>query len=90
MDGGKTLTDWKHEFSREQYELLIDSILRASIIATEIEESADDLDPPALREMIAALRERVLEALVIGGFDEDDVAEINRSVMASMYTRPDA
>lgn len=84
------MTEWKHELNREQYELMIDSILRASTIATVIHEMADDLDPSALREMITALRERALESLAIGGFDEEDVTEIRKSVMASMYTRPDA
>lgn len=84
------MTDWKHELSREQYELLIDGILRASTIAVVIEEMADDLEPATLKEMARTMNQRVLECLVLGGFDEDDVASIHQDVIASMRTRPDA
>ena len=84
------MAGWKHELTREQYELVIDGILRASVIATVIEETAADLDPATLKEMAKTMRERVLECLVLGRFDDDDVKEIHQSVLKSMYTRPDA
>ena len=84
------MSDWTHQLSREQYELLIDSILRAGAIAMAIEEMADNLDPAALKEMAQAMRERILESIALGGFDDDDVKAINKDVLASMYTRPDA
>lgn len=84
------MKDWTHNLSREQYELLIDSILRASTIAVVIEEMADDLDAATLKEMVKSLRERISECLVLGDFDEEDVQAIHKDVLASMYTRPDA
>lgn len=84
------MKDWTHELSREQYEMLIDSILRASTIATAIEDMADNLDPVTLKETVRAMRARILECLVLGGFDEADIDAINKDVLASMYTRPDA
>ncbi|MFJ1308598.1 hypothetical protein [Agrobacterium sp. P15N1-A] len=84
------MTEWKHELNREQYELLIDSLLRASTVATVIEEMADSLDPATLKEMAVAMRERVTDCLLLGNFEEDDIKAIHKDVMAAMYTKPDA
>lgn len=81
---------WKHELSRQQYELVIDSIIRASTIASLIEETAGRIESAALRDLAAAIQEHVLQCLVIGHFDEADVAEIQKEVHARMYTRSDA
>ena len=87
------MADWKHELSREQYEMMIDGILRASTIATVIDETLaleKTIDREAFREMIQTLRDRITECLVFGAFDDDDVHAIKKQVMASMFTRPDA
>ena len=84
------MSEGDHILSREQYELLIDSLLRASTVATVIEESAQAVDPATVKEMAKAMRERVLECLLIGRFAEADIEAIHKDVMASMYTRPDA
>ncbi|MCB1478338.1 MAG: hypothetical protein R3D43_11845 [Tepidamorphaceae bacterium] len=84
------MTDWKHELSREQYEMLIDSILRASTIASVIGEMADRIDPDTLKGMAEAMKQRTFESLAIGGFDEDDVKAIHTKVLASIRPRPNA
>jgi hypothetical protein len=73
-----------------RYEFLIDSILRTSTIATVLEETADDLDPATVKEMAKAMRERLVQCLMFGGFDEEDVEAIHKEVLASMHKRPDA
>lgn len=82
--------DWTHNLSRGKYELLIDAILRASTIAAVIEETADNVDPATLKQMAKTMRERILGCLVLGGFEEEDVGNIHKDVLASMYNRPDA
>lgn len=81
------MADWKHELTRDQYELVIDSILRASTIASVIKESAEHIEPAALKEMASVVQRRILECLVIGDFDEGDVREIQERVIESM-SRP--
>ena len=84
------MADWKHELSREQYELMIEALLRANAIATFMQESAGHLNASSIEELAKAMGERVLECLALGRFDEEDIMDIHAAVLKDMYRGPDA
>ena len=84
------MDEWAHTIGREEYELLIDGLCRATAIAVGIEEMAEKLDTETIKEMARAMQDRIGECIQFGMFDEDDVRSINKAALASMYTRGDA
>ena len=84
------MKEWKHELGRKEYELLVDGLCRASVVANMLEDLAEDLDPPTIKKFAATLKIWLSECLAFGQFDESDIIKISASVTERMFPRLDS